>query len=240
MEPSVKPAGGETILYLGLKYRKLISIVVSVVVVGVAGSLLWIRYQNHREKEAALKLSRIAIYLNPALTINQVNGIGEADSKTKQPINPLRLAIEGDGPVIGLQEIVRQYGQGIGKTPSGTMAKLLLANAWYSLGDINNAEKLFEEASPDDPDLAAGAIAGAADCHADKKEFELAAETYQKAAEKAGNNTLKAQYLASAASNLLAARQPAKATALCKTIIATYPNTTGSALAQRTLWQITP
>ena len=147
-------------------------------------------------------------------------------------------AINGKGHVSGLKKIAEEYAGKYTGTPSGNMANLLLANAYYSNREYDRALSVFKSVSIANNDLAAAALAGAGDCLVNKQQFALAAQSYEEASKKADNSSLKAQYLAHAASSLQQARQLAKASELYKKVIADYPGSTGAATAQRSLWQI--
>ncbi len=87
-------------------------------------------------------------------------------------------------------------------------------------------------------DLAAATLAGTGDCYFNKNQFGPAAESYQEASKQTDNNVLKAQYLSHAANSFQQLNQFKKASELYTKIIADYPGTTGAAIAQRSLWQI--
>jgi tetratricopeptide (TPR) repeat protein len=217
VQQSVKPSTEDNFLYISIKYKAaIISALVFLACLG-AGTFFWMRYQQTNELESALQLSRIAPLLDR----------GE-----------FKTAINGDGKVPGLKKIADEYAGKYMGTPSGNMANLLLANAYYSIGEFDSALKVFETVSINNDDLAAAALAGTGDCYVNKNKFALAAESYQEASKKAENNVLKAQYLAHAASSFQHTNQLEKASELYTKIIADYPGTTAAAIAQRSLWQI--
>uniref|UniRef100_Q3AQW7 TPR repeat n=1 Tax=Chlorobium chlorochromatii (strain CaD3) TaxID=340177 RepID=Q3AQW7_CHLCH len=217
MEQTAKPSAEEQLLYIVIKYKKaLIGALVVIVTLG-AGAFFGTRYQEQREQEAALQLSRVS----PAL--EQGN---------------FTLAINGTKQTAGLQKIANEYsGRFIG-TPSGNMAKLLLANAWYSFGKYETALQHFNEVTIAHEDLAAAALAGSGDCYLNLNKLKEAAEAYQKAANKTDNRILKAQYLTHEATAYHYAKDFPKATELYKTVIASYPGTTAASIAQHGLWQL--
>jgi len=217
MEQNPKPSTEENFLYIFIKYKvAVISILVVLLSLG-AGTFFWMRHQQTSEQEAALQLSRIAPFLDS----------GEYG-----------IAINGDGKLPGLRKIADQYAGTYTGTPSGNMANLLLANTYYLIGDFNSALKVFKTVSIANNDLAAAALAGAGDCYFNKNQFGLAAENYQAAAQKSDNTVLKAQYLAREANSYQQSNQLKKAAELYKKIIADYPTSTGAAIAQRSLTQI--
>ena len=217
VQQSVKPSTEDNLLYIAIKYKSaIIGALIFIVCLG-AGSFFWIRQQQTRELEAALQLSRIAPFLDR----------GESN-----------IAINGDGKIAGLKKIADEYSGKYAGTPSGNMANLLLANAYYSINEFDTALKVFKTVSIKNNDLAAAALAGAGDCYIGKNQFVQAAENYQEASKQAENNVLKAQYLTRAANCFQQTNQLNKAAELYTKIIADYPGTTGAATAQRSLWQI--
>ena len=217
VQQSVKPSTEDNILYIAIKYKNaIIALLVLLVCLG-AGTFFWMRHQQDSELEASLQLSRITPLLDR----------GE-----------FKIAINGDGKVAGLKKIADEYAGKYAGTPSGNMANLLLANAYYSINEFDTALKVFKTVSMKDDDLAAAALSGAGDCYVNKNQFALAAESYQDASKKAESKVLKAQYLAHAANSFQQTNQLKKAAELYTKIIADYPGTTGAAVAQRALWQI--
>lgn len=214
---SVKPSTEDNLLYIAIKYKKaVISLLVLLVCLG-AGAFFLMRQQQSSELDAAMQLSRIAPLLDR----------GE-----------FRAAINGEGKTAGLKKIADEYAGRYMGTPSGNMANLLLANAYYSLREFDNALKVFEAVTIKNDDLAAAALAGAGDCYFNKNQFPLAAERYENASKKAENVVLKIQNLTNAANCYQQTNQLKKAAELYTRIIADYPGTTGAAVAQRSLWQI--
>ncbi len=214
---SIKPSTEDNLLYIAIKYKSaIISALILIICLG-AGTFFWIRYQQTRELDAAMELSRIAPFLDR----------GE-----------YKIAIDGDGKITGLKKIADEYAGKYAGTPSGNMANLLLANAYYSSNEFDTALKVFKSVSIKNDDLAAAALAGAGDCYVGKNLFAPAADSYQEASKQAENKVLKAQYLARAANCFRQTNQLKKASELYTKIVADYPGTTGAATAQRSLWQI--
>jgi tetratricopeptide (TPR) repeat protein len=211
--PEQKPDAADNLLYIAIKYKNaLIGALVLLVVLG-GGIAFWLNQQKASEEEAALQLSKISPLLDR----------GE-----------YRKAIDGTSAMPGLKSISSKRGG----TPSGKMASLFLANAYYSLGQPDSALAVFSGISMKNGDLAAAALSGTGACHEAKKQFDKAAAAYEEASGKAENKALKAQYLAAAADNYADSGKREKAGELYKKVIADYPGSTGAALAQRALWQI--
>ncbi|MEI6846759.1 MAG: tetratricopeptide repeat protein [Chlorobiaceae bacterium] len=209
----VKPTAEDNLLYLLIKYKTaLIATVILLACLGT-GTFVWIQHRQASEQEAALQLSRITPFLDSG---------------------KISTAINGEKNISGLKKISNEYAG----TPSGNMATLLLANAYYSIGEFDTALKIFKTVCIANNDLAAGALAGAGACYINKNQFALAADTYQEASKKAENSVLKAQYLLKVAESLQQLNQLKKATELYKKIITDYPTSTAAVVAQRSLWQV--
>lgn len=131
------------------------------------------------------------------------------------------IAISGDlqENVRGLQSIVDDYGS----TKSGELAKLYLANAYYTQNNYDKALQYYLDASIKDDMLSASSVAGAAACYEAKGEYEKAAVSYEKAAFKNGKDVLAAEYLHHAAYNYSAAGKKEKAVELYKKLKKDYP-----------------
>jgi tetratricopeptide (TPR) repeat protein len=213
VQQQFKPSAEDNLLYVAIKYKAaIIGTLVLLLCIG-GGIFFWMQHQKTSEQDAALQLSRIAPFLD------------HGDYKT---------AIDGTVTIPGLKKISDDYSG----TPSGNMATLLLANAYYSIKDYDSALKVFKSVSLENKDLAAAALSGAGDSYLGKNQFGPAAESYQEASKKAENSVLKAQYLTHAADSYQAVNQLQKASELYTKVIADYPGSTGAALAQRSLWKI--
>ena len=217
MEQSVKASTEENFLYFAIKYKTAIIAALVLIIALGGGSFFWMQHQKSSEQEASLQLSRISPFLDQG---------------------DFQAAINGQGKVPGLKKIAAEYAGKFTGTPSGNMANLLLANAYYSIGELDSALKVFKTVSIANNDLAAAALAGAGDCYFNKNQFAQAAESYQEASKQSDNSVLKSQYLSHAANSFQQSNQFKKAAELYTKIIADYPGTTGAAVAQRSLWQI--
>jgi predicted negative regulator of RcsB-dependent stress response len=203
----------DTLLFIAIKYKNVLIGALIAVILVVGGIFFWLRNQQTREIEASLELSRIALYLDQGL---------------------YATAINGEGKTPGLKKIADDFSG----TPSGNMASLLLANAYYATGNLDSALKAYKAVSIGNKDLAAAAIAGTGACYLEKNKFSEAAKSYHDASEKAESTALKALYLAKEANSYRQSNQLPKAAELYKTIVDKYPMTQGAAIAQQSLWQI--
>jgi len=116
-----------------------------------------------------------------------------------------REAIDGKKleNISGLKQISDEYGS----SEAGEMAKLYLANAYYLIGEFENALKYYKEFSGSGDVFKATSYAGIAACHEAKKENKDAADYYKKAASISKSNTNNAEYLLKAGINYIAAKQ---------------------------------
>lgn len=133
-----------------------------------------------------------------------------------------------------LREIISSYGG----TSSGTTAKLYLATISYTMNKPDEALALYQSISTGNKDLQASALAGAASCNVQKKAFSAAAEGFEKAADTAENEALKAMYLNKAAESDIAAGKPDLAVKLLDKVIKSWPGTASAAVAQRSMWRL--
>lgn len=95
----------------------------------------------------------------------------------------------------GLKSIVEDYGS----TESGEIAKIYLANSYYSLGNVDAALRYYEDFSGDGDILKATAYAGAAVCYESKGNKEKAAEYFLKASKVVNSEAITPEYLTNAA-----------------------------------------
>jgi TolA-binding protein len=79
----------------------------------------------------------------------------------------------------GLQSIVNNYGS----TDQGEIAKIYLANSYYSIGEYDKAFEHFSDYSGDSKLHQSTAYAGIAACYEVQGKFEDAADYYKKAAD---------------------------------------------------------
>jgi len=116
--------------------------------------------------------------------------------------------------ILGLKTIVDKYGN----TEYGNTAKIYLANAYFMLAKIDEAERYFDDYSGSNNLLKAASLAGIASCYEAKNEFEKAAKYYKKAAGISKENPQNGYYLIRCADNLSKSNQKSEALELLKTI----------------------
>ncbi len=105
--------------------------------------------------------------------------------------------------ITGLKEIVEEYGS----TDAGEMAKLYLANAYFYLGQFDNAMKYYKDFGGSGDDFKASSYAGIAACYEAKKDNKEAADYFKKAASVSKANYQNPEFLLKAGINLIALNQ---------------------------------
>lgn len=208
-----KASAAETLLFALVGHKNLIIGALAVLIALGAGAFFWIQRQAAKEKEAAPLLSVAAAAYDR----------GDFEG-----------AIAGTDEAPGLKTLSEQYDG----TPSGEMAELLLANAYFTTGSTREALEAFSRVSLKSPDLKAAALAGKAASESDLGEYAAAAGSFEAASRAAENTALKAQYLTAAGQCRMEAGEAEKAGKLFREVIDRYPASTGAGAAQRSLWRI--
>lgn len=130
---------------------------------------------------------------------NKANSDNQAASALVAKVTPLidagayQVAIDGvpAQKITGLKKIVEDFGS----AEEGELAKVLLANAYLITGKPDEAYKMYDDYSGSNLMLKASALAGKAGILESKKEFEKAADIYQKAAAIEKTNPSNPEYL---------------------------------------------
>jgi tetratricopeptide (TPR) repeat protein len=208
-----EPTMSDRILETFIVYKKQIITVFVLICLSAGGVLLWMQKTKADRDAASTALARVTPWIQA----------GQFDK-----------AINGEGSVKGLQSIISTWGN----TPGGNMARLYLASIWFTSGKPDAALTIYKGFTSDNKDLQASAIAGAAACLGEKKDFAKAAPEYEKASETAENESLKAMYLNKGAESYAAAAQPDMAAKLLEKVIKTWPGTSSAGIARRTLWRL--
>lgn len=139
-----------------------------VLIVVLAIGLYWFMSgkQKETEAEASLALSRVKVYYERAEYDKALQG-------------DKSVMMRGE-PIIGLQEIVENYGG----TSAGKMAALMSGDILTAQKKYAEAERMYEAAQGSDSKiLAAGAKAGVAACREAEKKYSEAAPLYEEAAQ---------------------------------------------------------
>ena len=100
---------------------------------------------------------------------------------------------------IGLAKIVDEYGG----SEQGELARIYLANAYFYTEQYDKAMEAYDDYSGSDNLMVASALAGKAGCYETQKNYELAAEFYDKAANVSNYVPSNPDYLLNAGINYL-------------------------------------
>lgn len=161
-------------------YKRELRIGAGVVVVLILGYLFFLNRANVQNEEANLELSRMTPIYQQGAFLEAIEG---------QPGTSR----------IGLEQIVEKYDG----TENGETAKVMLANSYYFLEEIDKAQSYYEDYGGDVPLLEAASYAGVAACHESRANYAEAAEWYEKAASAFEENVLAPKYLVMAGVNYL-------------------------------------
>lgn len=138
-------------------------------------------------------------YLNNQRQNNEKAGLEFAKVFSYYDNGQYQLAISGipERNVRGLQAIVNDYGS----TTNGNLARFYLANAYYNLGQYDQALAEYEEADVPTDLLEASRLAGIAACYEAKGNTAEAAKYFERAGKISADNPNAPEYLANAARN---------------------------------------
>lgn len=190
--------------YKNSKIFKIISISVSVLLVGVLGYLgyrqfIW-KPDNEKSKEAYV----------PALNvIVQEQNNPQSDAKVSS-IDPIKK----------LQGSVKKYDGKIG----GEISKYILATQYMRNDKYKQALVLLEDISVDDTYLSAMIVGLQGDCKSELKKYAEAVELYDEASKINENSVTSPMYLFKAALNSEKLKKNAEALAYYEEIAFHYPN----------------
>jgi len=181
--------------------RRLVSGSLTVLVIAAVVIIVYLNNRNADNLKAATELSQDLIFFN-----------GGA----------YQLAINGDPTrnIVGLKSIVESYGG----TETGEQAKIFLADCYYYLGDYNNAIKYFKAYDGSDKLLEASADAGMAEVYEIRRDYENAADYYDRAASRDSRSFLTPQYLIGAARNYIKIGEKNRATELLTRVQKNFSN----------------
>lgn len=132
-------------------------------------------------------------------------------------------AIDGEPGtnIVGLASIVDNFGS----TEQGEVAKMYLANSYYSLGNYQKAKEYYSDYSGKSDLFKASSIAGKAACDEMLGNYSEAAEEYKKASSIVKVETQAASYLLNAGKNYLKSNSEDKAKEAFELIKDEYKNT---------------
>jgi tetratricopeptide (TPR) repeat protein len=142
-------------------------------------------YENNKNRVYIIAASILAVvaivffYFNYKSKNNETAGLELSKVKTVYSSGQFQQAINGDslGNSRGLLYIVDNYGS----SENGQIAKVMLANCYYSLRDFDKAEKYYKDYSGSNDIYKAASLAGIASVYEAKNDFANAANYYMKA-----------------------------------------------------------
>ncbi|CUS83895.1 Tetratricopeptide repeat-containing protein [Candidatus Kryptobacter tengchongensis] len=185
------------------KNRKILSYVLTGIIILVAGVIIYRNNVKAENERAEVLFSRIITYYDNGDYKTAIDGIPQRN-------------------IQGLKYIVENYGG----TDAGEIATYYLANAYFMLGDYDNALKYFKKYDGNDKLLLSASLAGIASVYEIKGEYKKAGEYFEKASQKFKENILIPEYLYNAGRNYKLAGEREKALRMYERIKKEYPNFT--------------
>jgi tetratricopeptide (TPR) repeat protein len=197
------------------EHRRNISIAITIAVVLIIASVVYINNRNASNDHALADLGKVYQYYD--------NG-------------QYQLAIDGvpERNIPGLTSIVANYGS----TPSGNLAKFYLADAYYKLGKYDDALENFKDFSPPGQLLSVSTLSGIADCYEAKGMYAEAAEYFEDAATKYTDDASAPENLNNAARDYGLAGKKDKAIELYKRLKTHFPTSSFAREADRYIAQL--
>lgn len=186
-----------------------------ILVVIIFAVILYITNRNETNKTATLHLSRVMDLYDAGSYLEAIEGR------------------EGTN-IIGLKKIVDEYGS----VENGEIAKIYLANSYHFLGRLDEAYKYYKDFSGSNKIFKATALAGQADFHAMKKEYEKAGDLYLRASRISNENVLNPEYMLKAGINYVYAGKNKQAKELFNRIKEDYSSSTAFREVDRYLSQV--
>ncbi len=131
-----------------------------------------------------------------------------------------QTALEGSESITGLLDVSDRFNG----TKAGNLALYYAADAYYRLGEYDEALRLFRQFDHSEDALGAGAYAGEAAILEDREEYREAAERYEEAATIFESDFTSARYLQNAGRNYEKAGDYDEARAMYERIRERYPD----------------
>ncbi|PIB36867.1 cytochrome C biosynthesis protein [Reichenbachiella sp. 5M10] len=156
------------------KNKTLVSIVLGIVAVAIAGFVFGRYYVDNQNESAQRDMFQAVYYF-------------ESDS--------LGLALNGDGNNYGFLEIIDNYGM----TEAANIASYYAGATYLKLGDFDNALKYLKDFSASDYLIQSRTYSLIGDAYMEKGQFGEAASQYEKAAAHNANDQFSPTYLMKAA-----------------------------------------
>ncbi len=196
-------------------YRRQLIIAGVAILIVALGAVLY--YNNLRaENERALtELGKVYPLYDEGNYERAINGIPEQN-------------------VMGLRDIAANYK----RTEAGRIAAFYLANAYYHLGNYDDAYRYFDDFRGSDELLNASALAGKAAIYEIRGENKQAAELFEQAATRFGKTAVTPENLKHAGRNYFEAGELSRALRIFERIQEEYPESAFSRDVERYIAQI--
>jgi hypothetical protein len=184
-------------------------------------------YENNKNRVYIIATSVVVVialiffYFNYKTKNNETAGIELSKIKSVYASGLYQQAINGDslGMSRGLQYIVDNYGS----SENGEMAKIMLANCYYTLRDFDKADKYYKDYSGSNDIYKAASYAGIASVFEAKNDFANAANYYMKASKQSKLVTNNDEYMFYAIKNYSLANDTEKLKNTIKELKKEYP-----------------
>lgn len=184
-------------------YQKQLLIAIGVIAVLVFSYIYFSSESKEKNAEAANLISKVYSLYEQGLYKEAIYGLGE---------------------VKGLLEIVHKYDN----YEQGEKAKILLANCYNNLGNLDSAYIFYKKYSGSIDLYKSVSLAGQASVLEAKKEYKEAAKLYLKASKITKENPFNSDYLLYSAANYLRIGDKEKAKELLKEIKNNFPTSSAS------------
>ncbi len=151
--------------------------IVGVVIITIVAIVFYNKSKSEKEQEASVALSRVRTFFDNGDYLKAVNG------------DPAKLI--RDTPVIGLKDIVEQFGS----SENSKVAALYAGNSHVALKKQSEAEAYFEKAlTSSSVEVVVGANVGIAICKETQNKYIEAGEYYEKASQLASQKGQKDKF----------------------------------------------
>jgi tetratricopeptide (TPR) repeat protein len=180
--------------------KKNISIAVTVVVVLIIASVVFLKNRADNSEKASSQLGEVFSLYDNGQYQQAIDGLPERN-------------------ITGLKSIVDNYGS----LRAGNYARFYLANAYFHLGKYDLSLEQFEDFSPTEDVLAVSRLAGIGSCYEAMGKYKEAAENYEKAGAKYPQDVNAAENLSNAARAYGRAGEKETAIELYKKVKKNYP-----------------
>lgn len=160
----------------------------------------WLYYDQNKQKVYAGLAGVVVLILAGVGIFLYLEQQEETAQQHLDAIVPLyergqyQAALDGTADALGLVEIADQYG----RTDAGNMARFYAGDAFFQVGDHDQALSYFRDFNKSDDFVGAGALAAQAAIYEDRGDFAEAAELYREAAFQFENTLTSPRYLLNA------------------------------------------